>query len=147
MANSKELSCGIIISNGSLILAALPFGKRNEKGSYDILKGRWQEGETHIDTAVRETQEESGLVISPKYLVDLGIFNYRPKKGLHLFFFLTDSLPNLVTLKCSSYFSLNGKNVPEMASYRYIEVGDLDWFLPSLVPVLEAALLKYLFLT
>ena len=52
---------------------------------WDIPKGGSDPGETTLQTALRETVEETGLAFTPADLHELGHFAYRPIKDLHLY--------------------------------------------------------------
>lgn len=84
----KEVSCGtIIIKNKSVLLI------RQNQGHISFPKGHVEEGETHQETALRETYEETGIkakIISNKeYIV-----NYDTKEGINkdVIFFLAEVL-------------------------------------------------------
>ena len=53
----KELSIGTIITDGQFILGCRPFGRKDQEHCYDLPKGHWEEGETYLETAVREYKE------------------------------------------------------------------------------------------
>ena len=55
MAN-KTISCGVIITDGSSVLIARPTGETR----YNIPKGMVDPGESFLQTAVRELEEETG---------------------------------------------------------------------------------------
>lgn len=140
----KELSAGIIITDGQNIIGCRPFARRDSRHNYDLPKGHWEEGEDIKDTAIRETVEETGFQIKwPESLVDLGRFDYIPTKDLHLFLYALDFLPELRDLKCTTYFELQGTQVPEVAGYKLIPVEDLSWFFRSLEPVIAKALANF----
>jgi 8-oxo-dGTP pyrophosphatase MutT (NUDIX family) len=142
-SSEKALSCGTIISDGKFILAIRPFGRKDLPGSYDLPKGHWEEGEELPETAVRELLEETGFVVPQEWLVDLGRYEYVPLKGLHLFFCAVDALPQISTLKCTTFFDYKGKQVPEAIGYKWVPVEELNWFFHSLQPVMEKALDKF----
>lgn len=120
--NGKRITCGIIImDDNKSILAGHPTGKKYDKECYDILKGCCEKGEEDLDCALRELYEESGFVIKDKEkIIDLGIKNYNKKKDMHLFLYRVKKFPSLKKLKCTSFFELNGKMIPEMNGYKII---------------------------
>jgi 8-oxo-dGTP pyrophosphatase MutT (NUDIX family) len=139
-AITKQLSVGTIITDGQYILGCRPYGRKEAKYSYDLPKGHLEEGETYIETAVRECKEETGFDLWPDHLVSLGNFQYIPTKDLYLFLVAVDFLPEHSTLKCTSYFEVNGKSVPEVIGYKNIPITELQWFFRSLEPLVKKAL-------
>ncbi|UUZ96567.1 NUDIX domain-containing protein [Paenibacillus sp. P25] len=71
---------------------------------YDLPKGLQEENETAVEVCCRETREETGIELNPAELKDLGVFPYLRNKDLHLFLWLTEELPALDKLVCTSYF-------------------------------------------
>ena len=136
----KELSIGTIITDGQFILGCRPFGRKDKEHSYDLPKGHWEEGETYIETAVRECKEETSFDLWPDHLVDLGRYEYIPTKDLYLFLVALDFMPGHSTLSCPSTFEKDGKQVPEVVAYKNIPITELNWFFRSMEPVIAAAL-------
>lgn len=142
--SKKELSCGIIITDGEYILGCLPYGRKDGLGNFDLPKGHIEEGEEPKACAIRECKEETGYDIAfPDSLVDLGQFSYIPNKDLHLFMYVEDSLPAIDDLFCLSTFELKGNEVPEVIKYKPIELLDLQHFFPSMQRTLKKALSVY----
>ena len=71
----KEKSCGCIILKGGKVLL---IGARDDDGKlfWSFPKGHQEDGETDIETAIRETKEEVGL--------DVEIIDDKPIKTGHL---------------------------------------------------------------
>lgn len=136
----KVTSCGVIIvnlNNSRQILGCKPFNKKENR--VDLPKGKMEDGETPLETAIRETREETGIDLSNVELTDLGLFKYRPEKDLHLFTCSIDL--DLTTLKCDSMFLLGDRKCPEVESYEWIEIDSIkDRFYISLGPILEKIL-------
>lgn len=148
--SSKRLSSGIVIVNAQ---AELLLCHVTGQGHWDLPKGGLHDGETPLKAALRETREETGLVIDADALLDLGRFEYRPKKDLHLFATLMPRI-DASRLHCESQFSqfATGKRLPEMDSFQWAEFArvpqlvtakmadvlcgriDLNRLLPSLQP-------------
>ena len=65
---TKVTASGIIVfrnenNNPEILgLTALPKHRKRSKGKYDVPKGRIDEGETMLEAAFRECQEECGLI-------------------------------------------------------------------------------------
>ncbi len=92
---------------------------------WDIPKGRREPGESEIQTAIRETFEETGLRFAPRALLDLGRFRYRPGKDLHLFATRTDRI-DLSGCACSTHFrGARGRFVPEMDGYAWVRFDEV----------------------
>ena len=65
-------------------------------GSYDLPKGRVEEGESVLDAAVRETQEEAGVTdVRFPWGHDTVKLNNRGKKEVTLFLGITDQEPKI----------------------------------------------------
>jgi len=130
----KELSCGVIVTDGSKLLAIVPWGRKN---SLSIPKGHVEPGEELVDCAIRELKEETSLIANPSKLLDLGRFEYTSYKDLHLFLWkrsLGDI--DISQLRCSSYFiSDTGKQVPEVIGFDIVSFDD-PRFYRSLKPIL-----------
>ena len=115
--STKRLSCGVVIVND---LSELLLCHVTGHSHWDLPKGGIAEGETPLQAALRETQEETGLVLDAAQLLDLGPLAYRPNKSLHLFATL---LPRLDThqLHCESCFTdyRSGRRLPEMNGFGW----------------------------
>ena len=139
--SDKEVSVGIIFTDGIEMLACQGYGHAFRKHNLDIPKGHWEEGETYKETAIRECEEETGYVIAnDEDLIDLGMFEYLPTKDLYLYAYFVDGIPDLSTFHCDSYFELNGRKVPEVIKYHKIPLNELDYFYRNLERVLNEAL-------
>jgi 8-oxo-dGTP pyrophosphatase MutT (NUDIX family) len=79
-----------------------------------------QPSESPLQAALRETREETGLQLDDLPLLELGRFDYRPKKDLHLFAALTPRF-DVAALLCESHFSQwgTGRSLPEMDGYGW----------------------------
>jgi 8-oxo-dGTP pyrophosphatase MutT (NUDIX family) len=114
----KQLSCGIVIVNDA---AELLLCHVTGHDHWDLPKGGISPGETPLQAALRETREETGLVIAADVLLDLGRLDYRPRKDLHLFATLMPRV-DPSRLACESHFTdhRGGCRLPEMDGF--------DWF-------------------
>jgi len=124
------VSCGTLVlrAPGSLLL-----GHVTGTAAWDIPKGMQDPGETTLEAAMRELFEESGAVFAPEHFVDLGEFDYRRDKRLHLYRVEAGAeLGDLRQLACTSWFPHHktGKPTLEMDGFRWAsreEVSQLCW--------------------
>jgi putative (di)nucleoside polyphosphate hydrolase len=114
----RRLSCGILILTGQRELLLCHVTGQDH---WDLPKGGAHDDESPLQAALRETREETGLELAAEQLRELGRFDYRPKKDLHLFATLMPRF-DVARLSCDSHFSQlgTGKRLPEMDGY--------DWF-------------------
>ncbi len=119
----KRLSCGVLILNGERELLLCHVTGQHH---WDLPKGGLQAGESPLDAALRETAEESGLRLDAAALLDLGRFEYRPRKDLHLFATLMPRF-DLATLHCDSQFSdlASGRRLPEMDGFAWFDFAEV----------------------
>lgn len=139
----KEISCGFIILNKndeSQILACQAYGRSFKEYNCDIPKGHVENGETHLEAAIRELYEETGFRITDQKIHDCGIFQYIAKKDLHVYLIVEDI--DISTLKCNSMFENKfGKSVPEVIKYHW--VSDTNMFYRSLGPIVRECIEHY----
>jgi putative (di)nucleoside polyphosphate hydrolase len=112
-------SCGTLLINsrGEILLCHATGTNR-----WDIPKGLPDPGESPLQAAKRELWEETSLDFDEALFDDIGCYDYRKSKRLHLFkMAVPDSLDSLEHLYCSSNFPhrITGKPIPEMDSYRW----------------------------
>jgi 8-oxo-dGTP pyrophosphatase MutT (NUDIX family) len=125
-----QVSCGTLVVDGAgrLLLCHV-----TDTAKWDIPKGLMDPGEDTLQAAMRELREETGLAFDAARFVELGRFEYRRDKALHLYRVdVGDGLPTLDHLVCRSYFPhhVTGKPTPEMDGYRWAtrdEVATLCW--------------------
>jgi 8-oxo-dGTP pyrophosphatase MutT (NUDIX family) len=120
-------SAGILIENDrNEILLGHATGTKH----WDIPKGKYEERDSVIiNTALRETQEETGLVFSKYQLILLasGYFNSEKKMTLYkLNFKIPYGAVNLDRLRCSSKVKITKyKQFPEIDNYRWFPKKDV----------------------
>jgi len=130
-------TCGTLITNGASLLIAHPTNNRY----WDIPKGRQEVGETLAETASRELQEETGLVIPADQLRYLGTFDYKSDKRLALFRLDVRDMPDPKALSCSSLFERDGQQIREMDAFAVVGIGRaLEMVYPALRPILDKLL-------
>jgi len=115
----QQVSCGTLVLNSARqVLLCHVTGT----ASWDIPKGLMDAGETPLGAAQRELFEEAGLSFDAGRFEDLGEFDYRPDKRLHLFRVLVgDELCSLDQLRCTSFFPHHktGEPTPEADGFRW----------------------------
>ena len=129
-SRTRPTSCGTLLVNqrGQILLCHVT-GTRN----WDIPKGMQDPGESTLDAAVRELYEEAGLVFDASAFEDLGSFDYRRDKRLHLYRVQAPAeLESLDGLQCTSYFphKYTGVLTPEVDGFMWAgrdEVRTLCW--------------------
>ncbi|NWG73985.1 MAG: NUDIX domain-containing protein [Rubrivivax sp.] len=116
-SDERELSCGVVIVNDA---AELLLCHVTGQAHWDLPKGGAHAGETPLEAALRETREETGLVLDAAALVDLGRFVYSLRKDLHLFATRTPRF-DPAALHCDSLFTCraSGRRLPEMDGYGW----------------------------
>jgi len=124
MSNTKTgsplpVSCGTLVVNSrrELLLCHV-----TNTAHWDIPKGMQDPGEETLEAAMRELREEAGLVFDAARFGDLGSFDYRRDKRLHLFRVRAgDELGDLSQLACSSFFPHphTGRPTPETDGFRW----------------------------
>jgi len=125
-----DVSCGTLVvdAGGRLLLGHVTHTPR-----WDIPKGLQDPGETLLAAAMRELFEETGLAFPAAAFRELGRFDYRQDKVLHLFRVdVGETLPDLAHLACTSMYPhhTTGKPTPEMDAFRWAtrdEVAALCW--------------------
>ena len=130
----KRRTCGVVFidENGS-ILGCHSTGRPADSG-FDLPKGCAEDGEVDIAAAVREVREETGIILRDGgydetfRLVDCGVHPHNKEKDIHLYLYRVEKFPNLSELKCTSYFELNGKQIPEVDRYEIIAKDDRKKF-------------------
>jgi 8-oxo-dGTP pyrophosphatase MutT (NUDIX family) len=125
VSGELPVTCGTLIVNpaGQLLLCHV-----TNTAKWDIPKGMQDPGESTLDAAMRELYEEAGIAFAPDRFADIGLFDYRPDKRLHLYLVRSGAdLDSLAHLKCTSFFPhhASGEATPEVDGYRWAERGQL----------------------
>jgi putative (di)nucleoside polyphosphate hydrolase len=130
-ARPLPVSCGTLIVNpaGQLLLCHV-----TGTAKWDIPKGMQDPGESTLAAAMRELREEAGIArFGAERFTDLGAFDYRPDKRLHLYRVHSEAeLADLGQLACTSFFPhpVTGVATPEADGYRWAarrELARLCW--------------------
>jgi putative (di)nucleoside polyphosphate hydrolase len=124
--SAHTVSCGVLVVNRQreLLLCHV-----THTAKWDIPKGMQDPGEATLPAALRELREETGIVLAPGELHELGEFAYRPGKRLHLYRAdAGDTLATLDHLVCSSYFAhrVTAAQTPEVDGFRWAGRSDID---------------------
>ncbi len=122
------LSCGLVLLNED---AEVLLAHATETRHWDIPKGAVEPGEDHRDTALRETREETGLLLDSHTLIELGRVPFRRDKELHLFATrLRRADVALNALTCTSMFNSyrTGRLIPEMDAYRWANADEVPQY-------------------
>jgi 8-oxo-dGTP pyrophosphatase MutT (NUDIX family) len=112
-----ETSCGTLLINtkGQIML-----GHVTGTEHWDIPKGRREPGEEPLQAAIRELWEETNLRLSEEFFEELGNFDYRPGKRLHLYkAYVADAISDVRQLCCNSYFPRPVGEAPVLAMDGY----------------------------
>lgn len=123
--NAKATSCGTIVINkrGEILLCHVT-GTRN----WDIPKGLQDPDEATLAAAQRELQEETGLQFDGALFEEIGSFDYRSDKRLHLYrLHAPEDFDSLGHLICTSHFPhhLTGKPTPEVDGFCWATRDDI----------------------
>ena len=131
---TKPVSAGVIVTDGICMLLCHVTNAKQ----WDLPKGRVDPGETFLDAAVRELQEETSLVVDPATLIDLGVVPYKKDKDLSLWLWPVHNMPDSSRLFCASKVS-DGKVIedPEMDGFCNVHMSMVKKFV---VPSMFAAL-------
>ena len=117
MSSSKALSCGLlVISPAGWLLAHATRTPR-----WDLPKGGIEVGETPLQAALRECQEETGLDLGYLHnrIRDHGRHPYIPKKDLHLFSVRVEEPLDLSVCSCSTMIEREGGSYPETDRWEW----------------------------
>lgn len=124
---SSKLSCGVLVvdSNDRLLL-----GHVTGKDWWDIPKGTQEDYEKQITTALREMEEESGIVVQEDDLYEIGFCHYNRYKDLWLYILYVDSV-DLSKLKCRSTFTdnLTRCECPEIDDYKMVPLEEASEYM------------------
>lgn len=126
VAKKGPASCGTLVINkkGGLLLC-----HATGTSHWDIPKGMQDPAEDTLEAAMRELREETGLTFNEATFEELGCFDYRPNKRLHLYRVKApEDFDSLEHLACTSYFphAFSGKPTPEVDGYRWATREDVE---------------------
>jgi 8-oxo-dGTP pyrophosphatase MutT (NUDIX family) len=125
----KTISSAVLIVHNETVLACLPFGRNQfNKNIMDLPKGKVEVGEKFDEAAIREVYEETGIVLDKTKLEFFGVFEYKSRKDLAMFRYVSEDPIDISRLRCSTYFFDvgQGKEVPEHIGYEIVPFNKID---------------------
>ncbi|MGL5913524.1 MAG: NUDIX hydrolase [Bacteroidales bacterium] len=130
---------GIIVTDLKMILGCLPTPTPkypNLERKLDLSKGHMEVGELPIESAIRETAEETGLLFEKQEIVFVKEFVLYDAP-FYVYIAVLRELPPIEKLVCRSTFSTNVINQPENSDFLYVPIEDVSTkFFPELVPII-----------
>lgn len=132
----KQLTCGVVFVDTKThkILMVHP---THQKDYWDFPKGRQEEGEEPIESAVREVYEETSIIVDTDkdQLLDCGRHPYNNHKQIHLFVCF-DKPIEVYKLKCSSMVEGKFTVFPEVDDFEMFSIEEAkDLMCPSMKKV------------
>lgn len=125
----KKVTCGVLVFVKDKIL----LGHSTNNDFWDIPKGIKEVDEDYASAAIRESFEETGLVVQPDQLIDIGLFKFNKEKDIYLFAIYLDSI-NISDLYCDSMVQ---------APVPFPEVDDFKLFdTDTVIPYLSKSMQK-----
>lgn len=132
---TKQISCGIIFIDATeeKILMVHP---TNQRDYWDFPKGRLESGETTLEAAIREVEEETSIVVDENdYIQDLGFYNYNKHKNLHMYS-CVDKEFNINKLFCRTMVDHAEPPYPECDDFEMFSIEDaIDLMCPAMKKV------------
>jgi len=122
--SSKKPSCGILVVDDALNKILLCHVTHQKH--WDIPKGRPDDDEAEIDTAIRETREECGLVFNQNDLLSLGKFEYTKNKDLVLYLVNVDSTIERTFVCETKCFDHKGVEIYENDDWKWVEFDKIE---------------------
>lgn len=131
----KSMSAGVVITDGEHVL----LGHVTNHKHWDLPKGQVDPGESPLQAAVRECEEETGIQLAASELHMLGLYAYKPKKDLMLYLSCVKSMPDPATCVCKSKFkNTRGVWEPELDAFKVVPWKSVsEYCQPALVKVLN----------
>ena len=145
MIIKKELSAGILFftEDKKLFMGRVTnSGFSGHPSRWDIPKGHVEDGETEMQAAIRECEEETGFVkFDPAFLKDLGKHDYASNKDIYLFEYMVpvrhEQFKDCV---CTAYHTdpETGESFPEIDAFALIKPEQWSYVMgPSLFNVMQ----------
>lgn len=135
MIEKKTISAGVVVTDGLHVLLGHVTGSHH----WDLPKGKVDPGETYIQGAVRELEEETGMIVDALWLENLGVFQYKKTKDLSIWLYKIPNMPDIQTLFCKSTFhAKSGRVRPEFDKFSNSTWNNaLSMVVPDLAKILK----------
>ena len=145
----KPTSAGFLIrSNGLYLLCHATqnpdYIYKKDDPFWSIPKGVVDEGETHLEAALRETKEEIGIDLEGFVKIPTEPFNVHPTKKKNFVVYLADDLDGILLnckFKCSSL--INNDRTPQRNGLPEIDM--FKWVNKEVARILIQPTLKHIF--
>ena len=128
-----RFSCGAVVyrntPSGPQVLLVKQFLNDD---SWGIPKGHMEEGETYVDTAIRETREEAGI--------DIKIITQLPHVFINRRNYRKVVVPFLASQTCDKE-PFSGHQASEVVDVRWFNISSLPMIYNYQRPILDAALM------
>ncbi len=129
---NKEVTCGVyfVDKNNQLLICKATFG------GWSIPKGLIDQTDNgHFSTAVRELKEETNVDFYThfdyvQFIKSLPSSKYKNKNKILFPFLVKVNLDKeTFNLKCTSYFSKNGVQLPEIDQFKWVTINEAKDYL------------------
>ena len=135
MDTKNRVAAIILSSNKKAILIGHAPNKPQGPNTWDLPKGHISEGETEIQALQREVREETNINLEEADVTQLTSVPYNGGKLYYYLVWLKHE-PKLEDIKCTSMFDWFGKQLPELNTFKWININDYHEYLyKSLVQV------------
>ena len=138
-----------IVTDGKKVLVCHAPNRKDKPNTWDLPKGHCNGNEDYYDCGMRELREETGIVEEKinGSVLSFSMAEPIPYKNdmMGMICLLVSKLPELDTLKCTSYFEWKGEQYPEVSKFEYVDIDELDQYLyKSLVKDVLPTLKKFI---
>ena len=116
----KEISAAVLYTNNRFFLAVHP----TNKDYWDLPKGLVDKGESFLDAAAREFEEETGVILDKTKLQYYRKHPLHTDKDIYIYIYVETELPALSTFKCKSMTDAYGDPAPEVDKFTYFKLTD-----------------------
>jgi len=130
---AKKVSTGfIVVSKDNKILIGK--GCNRSSNCWTVFKGGVEEGESWIETAIRELKEESGIdinssVVLQKSISTVPVHSYSMRKKDVYLYLLKDDEGILDDFDFCCDSRVEGDGPPEILAYKWVDIDELNDYL------------------